>query len=200
MIMQLLTNMQEEHRRMAAALALDDGDRGGVVMTKVDQAAVAGHRAATGGGDPTAVSAASEAMAGAGGEATVATLGQAAAKQVGLDACGPHGGLGLLPTLTEEENAAIRGKAKMPGYDNVVQNPCFRPLVPSPIEDEMGRVQWVRAGLSGAAGRMGSIEPAGGSGFGDPTGPEWSNRSWVAQKWPNRSWVGQSRSNRSRVD
>ncbi|CAL1382876.1 unnamed protein product [Linum trigynum] len=29
MIMQLLTNMQEEQRRMAAALGLDSGDRGG---------------------------------------------------------------------------------------------------------------------------------------------------------------------------
>ncbi|CAL1382875.1 unnamed protein product [Linum trigynum] len=72
------------------------------------------------------------------------TLGQGTAERVGLDAGGPHGGLGLVPTPTTEEIAAIRGKVKMPGYDNVVHNPCFIPLGPSLIEDEMGRVQ--RAG------------------------------------------------------
>ncbi|CAL1352823.1 unnamed protein product [Linum trigynum] len=150
MIMQILTGMQEVQRRLVAALGLGGGDRCEEAAAKASNAAVADQLAGVGGGKPpaasaagaaAAVSAAVDAVAGSGGEATAtaATLGQAGTDRVDLVADGPRGGPGLLPTPTAEEIAALRGKAKMPGYDNVVQNPCFKPMGPSPMEGETGR-------------------------------------------------------------
>ncbi|CAL1388900.1 unnamed protein product [Linum trigynum] len=49
-IMQLLTSMQEEQRRLATALGLGGGDRGEVEATRSSPAVAAGPRAGTGGG------------------------------------------------------------------------------------------------------------------------------------------------------
>ncbi|CAL1378494.1 unnamed protein product [Linum trigynum] len=72
----------------------------------------------------------SEAAMGAGEKATAAALGQVTTERMGRDASELQGGIGLLSTPTTEEIAEIHGKAKVLGYDNVVQNPCFMPLGP----------------------------------------------------------------------
>ncbi|CAL1404148.1 unnamed protein product [Linum trigynum] len=168
-IMQLLTNMREEQRRLAATLGLSGRDRAEMGETGTSPAAVAGPRAGARGGGAEAVSAAgvtavpvgsgaaavpagSGATTGPGGGAAATTVGQAAVERVGSDTEGPRNGPGLLPTPTGEEIAAIRGKAKMPGYDNVVQNPCFNPMGSQPMEREMGRVQRAGSGFDRAGG------------------------------------------------
>ncbi|CAL1381276.1 unnamed protein product [Linum trigynum] len=196
MIMQILTGMQEEQRRVVAALGLDGGDRCEEAAAKAGNAAAVGQLAGAGGGKSTAASAASsaaavpaavEAVAGPGGEATAATLGQTGTDRVGPVTDGSRAGPGLLPTPTAEEIAALRGKAKMSGYDNVVQNPYFKPMGPSPMEGEMGR------------GQRTSDEPdrAGGAERAMVNRPGSESRTGLGRRRSDRAWVDRGRSGRS---
>ncbi|CAL1396138.1 unnamed protein product [Linum trigynum] len=141
------------------------------------------------------------AATGSGGGAAGTTVGQAAVERVGPDAEGPRNGPGLLPNLKAEEIAAIRGKAKMSGYDNVVQNPCFNPMGSQPMEREMGRVQRAGGGFDRAGGAdrvMVNWGPNGrtGSGLveGIRTGAGWTEFGWTVDGWteegrPGAGWT-----------
>ncbi|CAL1388852.1 unnamed protein product [Linum trigynum] len=209
MIMQILAGMQEEQRRLAAALGLGGGDRCEEAAAKASQTAAVSQHAGAGGGKLTAASAASAAAAvpaavgagaGPGGEATAATLGQAGNDRVGPGTDGPRSGPGLLPTPTTEEIAALRGKTKMPGYDNVVQNPCFKPMGPSPMEGEMGRGQRAGDGPERAGGAKRAMVNRPGPESRTGLGRRRSDRAWVDRGWSDRSWVDRQRPNQGQVD
>ncbi|CAL1405440.1 unnamed protein product [Linum trigynum] len=163
-IMQLLTGMQEEQRRLAAALGLGGGDRCQEAAAKASKAAAGGQHVGAGGGKSTATSAVSstaavpaavDAVAGPGGEATAATLGPAGTDRVGPGADGPQSGPRLLPTPTLRRSRHYVGRRR-----------CRATTMWSktPVSNQWARAQWRVRWAECSGPKTGSISKAGQSG------------------------------------
>ncbi|CAL1412626.1 unnamed protein product [Linum trigynum] len=94
----------------------------------------------------------------------------------------------------------------MLGYDNVVQNPCFKPMGPHSMEREMGRVQRAGGGFnraggadrvmvnrSGPNGQTGSSWVKGGRTRAGWTEADRTGDEWTVDGRPGAGWTEEGR-------